>query len=59
MSITCTNMMLALTYGDHLKKDFRMIDLTGQVKEKNRKHDESVYLSLRGAILTAELTISR
>lgn len=35
-----------------------MIDVTAHVKEKTRKHNESVHLSLRGAISTAELTIS-
>lgn len=51
-------MTLALTCGNHLKKDFRVIDIRAHVKEKTRKHNELVYLSLRGAISTAELTTS-
>ena len=35
-----------------------MIDIIAHVKEKTRKHNELVYLGLRGAISTAELTIS-
>lgn len=35
-----------------------MIDVIAHVKEKTRKHNELVSLSLRGAISTAELTTS-
>lgn len=39
-------MTLVLTYGDHLKRDLRVIDTTLHVKEKTRKH-ESIYVSFK------------